>query len=80
MPEGGKFEKKPIFPDVRDPKDFGHEGDADIEQKRRVAAETGDTYADLYGHPDQNLEKDQKEDDEKDPVDEEKAELEGRRP
>lgn len=80
MPEGGKFEKKPIFPDVDDPKLFGHEGDADIERKRRETLKTGDTYANLYGHPDNELDKDAKRKGEKDPVDEERDELKDRRP
>jgi hypothetical protein len=79
MPGGEKFEKKPMFPDVHDPKDFGHEGDADIEQKRRDAV-AGDTYADLYGHPDHEIDKDARQEGEKDPAEEEKAELKDRRP
>ncbi|OGG73912.1 hypothetical protein A3A40_02100 [Candidatus Kaiserbacteria bacterium RIFCSPLOWO2_01_FULL_54_20] len=72
--------KESMFPDVSDPKLFGHEEDAKIEEARQKAGQPADTRADWYGDPDDEHDKDALVKDEKSAVEEEQEELKGRRP
>ena len=72
--------KESVFPNVSDPKLFGHEEDAKIEEAKQKTNKPADTRADWYGDPDDERDKDALVKGEKSAAEEEQEELKGRRP